>query len=346
MRKAVGSFCVLSLLFAASVHAQNRTFPDVQGTYTFKLEPDSLRPFGLDGAGREAAVATIERLNELFRATPVMTSPRGFDARVIGRALVNSHTCPGERCQASAVASHLWMLLYYFVEGVAGKPTTGDELNVAANVFTNAPGTTVTERHQLSYEGSTDPDGRTIYYEPRRTRTLGGFPMFDDDVVVITRNGRALWLPVTREAFLRAAIRDTQADIVKTGMPDSALAAGLRERVAHLRAELAALSPAACRTQAWHVAPESALESGLVAPGTAEARPLVVVNPDLLDRSLPRTAVQIITLRLNWGTYLDPQARSVDTIGSDDHVSIRRLWQLLNQADWTKLAAMVVQPGR
>jgi len=70
---------------------------------------------------------------------------------------------------------------------------------------------------------------------------------------------------------------------------------------------------------------------------------VVVVNLDFLDRTLPRSTVQMITVRMSWGQHLDEE-RAISTIADKDHVAVLRLWQLLNQLDWAKLGAMVVEP--
>jgi hypothetical protein len=335
----VAVLCGFGLGTSSRAQAPQR-LEEAPGRWIYAPEPASLRPYALDAAGTQAALATWQRLNDIFRAAPVMNPPRGLDARAVGRALDDRQSCP-TGCAGAPVVSNLWALLSYFVEGPGGKPITGVELNVALDAFTNSPATVMTEQDRLGYEAPTDADGRAMFREPRRTRTIGGHAMYNERLVVVTRSPRPLFLPVSRDSFLRASLRDARTQLTETGMPDSDLARGLRDRLRRVQAELDALTPTARASQAWFLEPESPLESGLAEANTPDARPLVVVNPDFLDRTAPRSAVQIVTIRLNWGTYFDETTRSLDTIGDDDHVSVRRLWQLLNQADWTKISALL-----
>lgn len=346
MGQIIRCFCLVGLVCYGGSAQEPNPFAETPGTYTFKLDAEPLRAYRLDLAGRESARATVQQLNDIFRAAPVMNPPLGFEARSLGRAFVNRSTCPNENCTASAVVSQLWLQLYYFVKSREGKPVTGDELNVVLTAYTNWAGSTVTQRHQMSFDGIADMSGNMMYFEPRRTRTLGGFPVFDDDVVVVTKSHRPFWLPVSRETYLRAAMRDMRKAIAGIAMPGSDLDRGLRSRLGFLQAELDALSPAQRASQAWLLGSGASEDSGLAVPDAPDARPLIIVNPDFLDRSLPRTAVQMVAVRLNWGTYLDEETRAIDTITADDHVGVRRLWELLNQTDWTKLAAMVAPPAR
>ena len=342
--------CLLSAIALPSPAQEPNPFGGVPGKYTFRLEADSFAAYRLDPASRDAALSTLRQIDDLLHAAPVMNPPRGFDASSLGRALTGTDVCPRENCSASPVASQVWLLLSYFVADESGRPVTGPELNVSLNVYANSPGASVSHRHQLDFEGASDINGRTMYFEPKQTRTIGGFPMFDDDVVVIARNHRPLWLPVSRDNFLRAALRDTRKAIADTGMPSSDLAQGLRARLDALQAESNALSPSELASQAWlgdsasAGTTEAAINSGLAPAGAPDARPLVIVNPEFLDRSLPRSAVQILAVRLNWGTYLDQQTRAIDTVSAGDHVSVLRLRQLIGQLDWKKLASLVAAP--
>jgi hypothetical protein len=108
----------------------------------------------------------------------------------------------------------------------------------------------------------------------------------------------------------------------------------MRQQAASLRQELAGLSPSARASQAYWGGMNSTL-SGLVAEGSPNSRPLVAVNPDFLDRSLPRTAMQILTVYFAWA---DP---SPEGAAAATHIGDRRLYEFLRDADWKRLAAVL-----
>ena len=103
-----------------------------------------------------------------------------------------------------------------------------------------------------------------MFREPRRTRTVGGHAMYSERLVVVTRNPRPLFLPVSRDSFLRAALRDGRKQLAEIGMPDSDLARAFRDRLQRVQAELETLTPTARVSQAWFLEPESPFESGMV----------------------------------------------------------------------------------
>jgi hypothetical protein len=75
--------------------------------------------------------------------------------------------------------------------------------------------------------------------------------------------------------------------------------------------------------------------SGLVKPGTRWARLVVTPNPEYLSRSLPRTAIQLISCLYNYNL----------PYGSDEpekpDLSLRTLNNLARHLEYEKLAAMI-----
>ena len=230
---------------------------------------------------------------------------------MIGRALDDRQSCP-TGCAGAPVVSNLWALLSYFVEGPAGKPITGDELNVALHAFTNSPATVMTEQDRLGYEAPTDAERRAMFREPRRTRTIGGHAMYNERLVVVTRSPRPLFLPVSRDSFLRAALRDARRQLTETGMPDSDLARGLRDRLRRVQAELDALTPAARASQAWFLEPESPFNPDWPRRIRLTRVPSwsSILTSSTARRPIGRSDARRI--RLNWGTYFDETTRSLD----------------------------------
>lgn len=77
-----------------------------------------------------------------------------------------------------------------------------------------------------------------------------------------------------------------------------------QEGIRKLRAELNAMSPMERRSQAHWSDSETLNTSGLTPPGHPGSFPLVRINPDVLDESLPETAIQLITIE--WGIETEP----------------------------------------
>lgn len=77
-----------------------------------------------------------------------------------------------------------------------------------------------------------------------------------------------------------------------------------QEGIRKLRAELNAMSPLERRSQAHWSESEALNTSGLTPPGHPGSFPLVRINPDILDHSLPATAIQLLTVE--WGIETEP----------------------------------------
>lgn len=77
-----------------------------------------------------------------------------------------------------------------------------------------------------------------------------------------------------------------------------------QEGIRKLRAELNAMSPLERRAQAHWSDSETLNTSGLTPPGHPGSFPLVRINPDILDDTLPDTDIQLITVE--WGIETEP----------------------------------------
>jgi hypothetical protein len=152
----------------------------------------------------------------------------------------------------------------------------------------NEPRTFITN-WELQYQGLWDEQDREIFLEPSSEHKVGGVTVYErGNTVMIAKNGRPLWVPVTQEQYLKAQYKH-YLRIKKEGKDDSSMILdSINER-------LSAMSPAERRQTAYY---SSGAEdpSGLVSPDYEGAFKLVTFNPEYYDRSLPRTAVQLIVI--------------------------------------------------
>lgn len=76
------------------------------------------------------------------------------------------------------------------------------------------------------------------------------------------------------------------------------------------REALEAMPPAQRAAPAYHLRKENPLEPELAPAGSTEGVQLVVINPEYFDKSLPRTAIQIMAVRWSGVWVRDPNWRS------------------------------------
>lgn len=80
----------------------------------------------------------------------------------------------------------------------------------------------------------------------------------------------------------------------------------LEARLQFHREVLKSMSPEERTAPAYYLQKENPLEPELAPPGSMQGEPLAVINHDYFDRSLPRTAIQIMTVRWSGPWVADP----------------------------------------
>ncbi|MGE5605726.1 MAG: hypothetical protein ACM3YE_08555, partial [Bacteroidota bacterium] len=178
-----------------------------------------------------------------------------------------------------------------------------------------------------------DEKGNFVY-APASPSNRFGYPVYHRapgltpfEKIVITNIKRPLFVPVSRERYLRSLIQKEEKELdrlisdyntAKQNKQDliyyEANLKIKREQKKAYNDELAAMSQEQRNSQAWHphyrqLYKGGPISSGLAEPGYKDARPLVAVNEEFFDRSLPRTAFQIIVVevpsKLTPGIYVN-----------------------------------------
>ena len=178
--------------------------------------------------------------------------------------------------------------------------------------------------HQRAYEKFIGPEGRA-----RRAKAI-------EEAAASQRK------PENQEQARRHAIAIDQrreldlktAATPKAGSPQ----ARTLERLAQLESRLAAMSPEERREPAWYRRPADGVRrldyGDIVAPGTVGARPLVVPNPAFFDASLPKTAMQLVSVPYA-GHYLSSRTKG------EIELAIVVPATVVEQMDWRAVAAML-----
>ncbi len=111
------------------------------------------------------------------------------------------------------------------------------------------------------------------------------------------------------------------------------------ERETTLQKELASMSPAKKSAQAWYLKSDEFIESGsgLVAPKTDAASPLIVMNDRFFANEGSPPSLRIIAMYAGWeGSYDDPYNVPVSR-----HLGVSRMSQFLKSIDWQKVTALL-----
>jgi len=306
------------------------------GKVSVSAERQNTRGHKLSAGEAAAFNANLERLRELLLAQPVFTPPLGV--KVAG--YIRAEDDPAASRNAPVPGYGFIRFHFYFLDKKTGKPDwiccTTDEIQL----YINQPG----EGFQL-----VPPDHRArFYYEPKQTGERNGFPVYraadGDEIIVLHRGTKPLWVPVTREEYVKLWIRVLEEQAAKNAQDTvTPVIAG------RYKAALARMSSEERQLQARHLVgggdPDTAgcdpytydpHEPPLPPAGCMEGRPLAKPNPNLFDPSLPRSAFQLLTFRFKYTGNLDH-----DHPGPDRHgdISPYRVWEALHRSDWAGIGA-------
>jgi hypothetical protein len=88
------------------------------------------------------------------------------------------------------------------------------------NLRVNDPDETLGRSNDPGYEGMRDLKGHRVFFQPPKIGELGGFSLYRNypknvDILVLTKNPKPYWVPLTQEAFLLMRIRETEEQSAK-----------------------------------------------------------------------------------------------------------------------------------
>lgn len=165
------------------------------------LSKNELKTYGLTQSDINAFKVRLQRIAEVFRSSPVWNPPTGVDPSLTG-SLFMPWTASSATKKALPIAGTIMMGSFEHYEVIRGdgepheRYVGGETFHIMIDVNMLPKGDGV---NMLS-----DKEGE-FYEEPVRTADIGGFPTYGD-VLIIAKNGRPVWTPVSRERYLKAFI--------------------------------------------------------------------------------------------------------------------------------------------
>jgi hypothetical protein len=163
--------------------------------------------------------------------------------------------------------------------------------------------------------------------------------------MVIAKPGRQLFVPVPLERYLKTVRKSLQHDLDKDykGAPqDVAEARKVDTRFAQLdiaEKELAGLTPEQRNAPAYYISLVEFVgaKSFIVDKTAPDARRVMMLNPDYFDKSLPRTATQLIVIGWHDAFFKG----FFDTPTFDCCGAAGREYELVKGLDYKKLAGLL-----
>ncbi|HYD53957.1 MAG TPA: hypothetical protein VEA99_15075, partial [Gemmatimonadaceae bacterium] len=245
-------------------------YPDKPGTFQYRGSTDALT-FGITAPQARTFLGHLEAMRDIVRAAPVFNPLLGVDAYDVHADFCCPWDCQRDKsCRSRPVHGRLVVFLHYWMSNGPGRtPFTQVEERSEFELHVN---------RTILLESGAFPvleDGRRPGYAPQPWREVNGATLVryhsDYDLyVVLTHGKRPLQIPVTREQYLRAVIRDREKEQRKAELDWDRAAASLpvtqqgqlrevrsklasvREMmVGQLQRQLDQMSPAERASQAW-----------------------------------------------------------------------------------------------
>lgn len=200
---------ILPATLAAGDQTTLRSLPNEPGKWRpwtcGDLSASDLKNLGFSRTDADSFKARLQQIAEIFRLSPVWNPPLGVDPSLSGSFFGPSSYFPyAKKRKGQPIAGIIMMGCfdhYEVIRTTGGKEQREHEVNgetshimVDVNWLPGGDGV-----NMLS-----DDEGE-FYEEPVRTADIGGFPTYGDRLIV-AKNGKPLWKPITRERFLKAFI--------------------------------------------------------------------------------------------------------------------------------------------
>lgn len=205
-----------ALLFVALVIATTsagaeqpwiRVLPNEPGKWSpwrcNSLSKNELKPYGLSQSEVNAFTVRIKQVAEIFRSSPVWSPPIGVNPSLSGSLFMPWAPSPAAK-KKLPIAGTIMMGSFEHFEVIRPDETNeqqeryvaGETSHIMIDVNALPKGNGV---NMLS-----DKEGE-FYEEPARTADIRGFPTYGD-VLIVAKNGKPVWTPISRERFLKAFI--------------------------------------------------------------------------------------------------------------------------------------------
>jgi hypothetical protein len=241
----------------------------------------------------DALRKALTAVEQAVHDTPMLTPPRGFDVQTRQRL---DRGCPGDLvlCRQAPLAGWLDFEIEPYTS-LNGKVTTRKGSPPDLEVAFNDPRRAYAGHHAGS--DLTDASGNMFVGPLIEIERVGSASILDTGVVILARKPRPLFVPASRELYLRALM---------------ARYASTAQLAGEFRDELAALTPEQRRSPAYidgigHLTTASydkspplfmftSRELAALSAEQRRATPLFIFNPEYFDPALPRTAIQLVTV--------------------------------------------------
>jgi hypothetical protein len=199
MTRALRTVLCFAALSAAPSAQERRSVPPNAGTvqpFVFRAIPSNIREWKATPADVKACEASAGKLASLIAEVPSLNPPMGFHGRVNG--VLGGRDATQAR-QRPVAPFDIWVTF--------DAPRALDDETHGLPFYINDLRPVILDH--LGARKWEDARG-DFYLEPAKTGEVGGFPMYND-LLVIARPGDSIWAPVPVERFARTLAAELKA---------------------------------------------------------------------------------------------------------------------------------------
>lgn len=205
---------LIAVAAAGAEEARMQVLPNEPGRWRpwtcNTLSKNELKTYGLHSSEVNAFRVRLQQIAELFRSSPGWSPPIGVDPSLSGSLFMPWTASPATK-KSLPIAGTIMMGSFEHYEIIR---TEGDKEQHERYVGGETAHIMI-DVNALPKGGGinmlSDKDGE-FYEEPARTDDLFGFPTYGD-VLIIARNNRPVWTPISRERYLKAFIAKRRPEV-------------------------------------------------------------------------------------------------------------------------------------
>lgn len=328
---------LLLILTCGQLMAQEPTpLKDEPGTWKYTYLNDGntaqyTKQLGMTTAESALLKTKVDQLVELLHRNPVLTNPRGFNASVEARPFYpyDLKKLP-ERYGYIAEINFRFPMWFEskgrkYTQNIEPPRTTIyiNHISILKNSTFSVPSLSgsYTANAAKNGPGRTPSEVLKDICKPMKIRELAPGVILYDYAIVITKPGRALFLPLTVDEAYHRLIAYYEAATAEDPYNEMLLN-GIRE-------EYASVTPKYREAPAYF----GGMFSGVTPDENDD--PLMLFNNDFFDRTLPKTAIQAIVIPIDSDYFRE------DSDFAPNSVGFLRINQLLHSLDVEELAKMI-----
>ncbi len=338
---------LLLMFFSVTTASAQKKFkpaPDAPGKWNFTYLNEARGGYRSDAnyVLSAAELATfkkkINQVVETLKKNPVTTNPAGYEPTVTAGIFANMYRYKYNPANIAGRIPQSEIVIRFCIlhQEIATGKLTKDCIEVQhCDVWLNCMDRTMSSSGYHSYEtlGTSKPIDEAfgkmneVFQAPEPFQTLAeGVILYTNGVIVVARKDRPYWIPVTAGEYFDLQIRYWTLKSVEDGNSYF---------LDMLKQEKESFSEANLKLPAYNGENPASLIT--VSPNN---RPYMRFNPNYFDKKIPRTALQLLTIKINDDLLIN-NFNPKQYLAGEHYMDILRYFEFSKAIDAVEMKALL-----